>query len=304
MHGVNFSNSNTSSPPEKRGWPGLAEWVLRICFAVRCLALGDAFLWNPWERDSEIFALLLFDWQWPETTALRLDNGGILIVVLAGLVAVAGPFVRRALGDGKWTRAWEKCELALLLFSFFWELAIALAMTFRGGKFYSQLTIPSHTLRMAMPLTLVLGHFDVRKSAGALSRSIVNVLRVCIVVTFLAHGWKAWQLSPEYTTLVLGGWQNTFGTNLSQSTAESMLRWIGALDLVFAAGLVVGRWRLLFLYLVLWGAASALGRTIGGGGLHYPETFLRVAHAGGPLALFLEWRRQSSQLQQPSTGPE
>ncbi len=280
--------------------PSSAEWVLRVCFGVRCLALGQAFLWGNWERDSELFGLLLFDWSWPESIAMRLENGAIVLMVTAGIVAIASPLMISLLSE-RWQRIIQFAETLLLLFALAWEVAFALAITIRGGVFYSQLTLPAHALRIAIPCSLLMLDRPTNCSYR-LGPSVLNILRWSTVITFAAHGWKAWELSPEYTTLVIGGWQNTFGLSMSQPTAERILRWIGGFDLLFAALLVVLRWRLVLAYVILWGAVSAMGRTIGGGWLHCPETFLRVAHAGGPLALFLEWRRQARPQQTPATG--
>ena len=261
--------------------PFVAEWILRICFATRCLALGNAFLWNRWERDSDLFGVMLFDWQWPERTALLIENSAIWLMVVAGLIVLVAPW-------HSWLRR-ASVERAALVYALVFELLFALALTVRGGTFYSELTLLAHALRIAMPLSLLCLLASRRNNAtnSELGGVVLVWLRYSIAVTFIAHGWKAWKLSPEYTTLILAGWQNVFGSSIGQATAEAFLKWIGGLDVVFGLLVIVTRWRFVFLYLIVWGTLSAAGRTVGGGWLHYPETLLRVAHAGGPLALYL-----------------
>lgn len=93
--------------------------------------------------------------------------------------------------------------------------------------------------------------------------------------------------------MILGGWQAMFGQTFDQRRAELVLKCIGAVDLGLAAVLVLWQSPMLVLYMALWGLISACGRTVGNGAIHYPESLLRLVHAGGPLVLFLEWRKQA-----------
>lgn len=141
-------------------WPSPSEWILRICFAIRCFG-GDAYLWNPMERDSDLFGVMFFDWQWPESTSLHLENWAVTIMVVAGLWVVANPLIARYRSAGDPSKNELRLERLLLALAVCWELALALAITWRGGRFFSQITVASHGLRIAVPLALLLNHRSV-----------------------------------------------------------------------------------------------------------------------------------------------
>ena len=178
---------------------------------------------------------------------------------------------------------------------------MAICLTLRGGRFLSEWTLLSHGLRMGVPLALLL--VDRAGGGTQLAGGAERVLRWAAALTFLAHGWKAWQLSPEFTSMVIAGWPEPWAGRLSQQTAERILRVIGATDIVVAILVLLVRWPWLALYMAVWGVISAAGRTLGFSEANYPETLLRLVHAGGPLALFLEWRNRNDAAQRRDSSP-
>ncbi len=103
------------------------------------------------------------------------------------------------------------------------------------------------------------------------------VLRIAVAGEFIGHG-----------LLAIGGKKDWIGwisqmTNIGNSTAVTLLWWIGAFDVVVALIILIKPIRIVLLWAVFWSFWTALVRPIVGvGWLDFVE---RSANWGAPLAL-------------------
>ena len=115
------------------------------------------------------------------------------------------------------------------------------------------------------------------------------MLRLATAATFIVHGVEAIRLNPAFIDLLIGSAGNLLWMSLSESTATILLYAIGIIDIVLAILLLCTRWRWIPWYLALWGFITACSRITAAGliGLAsaYPETLIRVANGGVPLAI-------------------
>ncbi len=237
------------------------------------------------ERESNIFGTLLFEWQFSENFAQWFEDVGMWLSVAAAawvLVVNAVAFRNRHRYQES---PWRYVERALLIFCVGWEFLLAASVTYRGGEPFSQWCVGAHGLRIGVPLALVLWNLRSRISPGML-----RILRLATSFTFFVHGLQAYFKSPRFTTMLIGSGY-LIGLDLDQSAVESLLTAIGVVDIVVAVLLLATRWRWVALYMAIWGVTTALGRMTAGGWSLFPETLLRLVHAGGPLFLFLEWSK-------------
>ncbi len=257
-------------------------WPLRIALALRGIGLGASYLWHEMERESNIFGTLLFEWTYPESFAQQFEDVGMWIASIASVLIL--PLGIKSLNTRSGFRWLETLLLVLIVV---WELTLASANTYRGGALFSQLAFGSQGLRIGVPLALLLMNLTRRVNR------VEWTLRIATSATFLVHGLKALYQSPTFTTMVLGTGYH-LGIELEQSLAESTLLVIGVVDMVVAMLILGARWKWLAFYMAAWGLITACARTSGSTWSSYPETLMRLVHAGGPWWLFLEWRRQSS----------
>ena len=185
-------------------------------------------------------------------------------------------------------------EAILLIAIVIWECLLAGSTTYRGGKLLAELSFGAHGLRIGVPLALLAA--NLLQNRG----SMEFILRVGTCLTFAVHGLQALYQSPVFTTMILGTGYN-FGIELQQETVESLLLIIGVVDIIVALLILGVRWQWLAIYMGFWGFITALARTTGGSFSSYPETLMRMVHAGGPCWLFLEWRRQSKENKETQT---
>lgn len=214
------------------------------------------------------------------------------MVVIGAVVLLSG---LSGLSKLRWVASLESLAL---LFAIAWESLIAGTATYRGGELMAEWTIAEHGLRIATPIALLAmsaGMAGVRlrlaRSAQPVDQLIEWVLRLATAVTFAVHGIKAWIAAPVFVTMVIATCQNLFDHWPEQSTVEIGLKVICAADVIVAVLILCGRWPRVAMYAAAWGLITALGR-VTSSDRGWPECFLRAVHVGGPLFLYLQWRRQ------------
>lgn len=283
--------------PSRRSLSFTSLWVLRVVLLARSIGLGCSYLWHPMERESDIHGTLYFEWGWPESTAIAVENAGMWFIAVGAVVILMMNIVVRNQpkgGAGSLARVWRVIEIAMLAFFVFWEVAMAAGLTFRGGKFLSSWALGSHGLRIAVPASLLL------HATGFGAKAATRILYAGTITTFLVHGCQAWLGSPVFITMIITTLQSYFDWAIEQSKVEQILKVIGVMDVcVVGVILLLARSRNVLrkvllgtlLWMAFWGLVTAVGRTTGASFGTYPETLLRLVHLGGPLVLYLEWSR-------------
>lgn len=104
------------------------------------------------------------------------------------------------------------------------------------------------------------------------------VLRIAVAGEFIGHGVFALQQKA--------GWIKYFtAVGFSSDQALTLMPWIGAMDILLALIVLVRPVRVLLLWMVFWGAWTALLRPIAGEPVW--DFVERWANWGAPLALLL-----------------
>lgn len=280
------------------------DWILRISFAIHAVGLGILYLWHPLEQESAVFSVLLFDWGWPEATAMRVESWGMWLTVLTGCASPALCFLPApprndmlmSLGGGlrialRWT-VQGALGVAVL-----WEILMAVAAMIRRDSYMAEWTLAFHALRIMVPLAIVLGTFEAPRWI------LREVLRWGTMVTTLSHGYEAYRLAPEFCNLILLTARNLLAADWTERFVHRCLRVIAVWDLNTSVALAfvrpwrseagkaarrnpsmrVGYW--ICGVMAFWGLVTALSRTTAYGWLMFPETLIRAVHVGGPAAL-------------------
>ena len=283
-----------------RSTPGVARW-LRCIILLQCLGCGARYRFTSFETESDVYGLLYFDYGWSEQIAQRIDDFGAIACLLAGfMIVVVGMTARidigqitvpatksEVAGDGASTNRplikliiW--CvDLIAMLVVFSWMLALAICHTLRGGMF-AELTLGEHAVRIAAPIVLML--IAMRPQRERLAWAIAAF---SAAITFAIHGYKALMCHGPFTDLILLTTSRFRSIEFSQSTAESVLLVIGTVDIVAAMVLIVFRWRMAALYMLLWGLITSASRMTAYGWSGWPDTLMRAANWGVPLAIVL-----------------
>ena len=151
--------------------------------------------------------------------------------------------------------------------------------------------IAAHAVRIFSPVALVALLCAGGESDASGRSTIIGewLLRLAIVATFVTHGVEAIRLNPAFVDLLIGSAENLLG--LTQTVTNVLLYIIGAIDIVLAVLLLGTRWRWVPAYLAFWGFVTACSRITAAGligfAFAYPETLIRAANGGAPLALFI-----------------
>ena len=281
-----------------------ARYVLRISVALQCFGFAVWMLRYRTFGGTPFFSML---WHPVETGGFGLGEAfaknaelacGVLLAS-AGLITLYRPLKTVLLPLALFQVLFAGC---------LWRLEIG---------YWSNLAIPSHALRILLPLVLVF--FSAARKKGKLASAQIPkskpkneqevqaekplkqpnrtpaswqlaalLLRFAIASTFLAHGLKAWSLSPRFQELIAASAFVRFDLELEQQYIEVLLRVIGGFDIAAACLILIFRWRWLVVWMAVWGAITAASRVVAGGfDLHLHEILTRAAHTGGPLALGL-----------------
>ncbi len=245
-----------------------AAWCLRLVVAIQCLGLAAHWL----DGGSSLHSLI-FNWfDHDDRVGPLLDTVLAWTLVVVGLATAVRPWPPALFG------------LAALL------LLDAGAATYNGGTFMSEWTLASRAARIAAPLALAwLMRNPKSEAPNRWIRSAVWAMRIGTAATFAAHGYKALKHSPDFIDLLLASAMNLLDWSMSQQTAEAMLLAIGAIDVIVAAMVLALPWRSVAGYMALWGIVAAFSRITAFGFEWWPQTLLRAANGGLPLALMLWW---------------
>lgn len=143
----------------------------------------------------------------------------------------------------------------------------------------------SHAARWLAPLAFVVANSG---RAGALPRAR-TLLAIAAAATFAGHGIKAFQAPPNFVAYLDCACRLATGSACAGHIANDLLVGIGVVDLLVAALVLAGRpgLHLALAWMVVWGAATAVIRTVHGGLEAWPLTAERVLNAAAPLALLL-----------------
>lgn len=285
-----------------------ASWCLRLTVAVQCGGLVALYYGYRNETESDVYGLLYFDRQWAESAAQRVDDAGTLMcgvcavwVLIAGLLQLSDAW--RA---GDTTAAGTTRQRSLLAAEFLalalitgWFLALAVAHQIRGGP-YTQWALAEHAVRYAAPLALMaIGPLAALwPHSSAASGFAWVLLRLAAAATFVAHGYKAIQGYGPFVDLILLTDLRWLASGIEQSTAETGLAIIGWIDLLAAVIVLSPWWRVAAVYMAIWGAVTASSRITGLSLDAWPETLIRAANCGVPLAL-VWWSRRSAAIDPP-----
>lgn len=268
---------------------------LRFILTLQCLGIAGRYLWTNLEFESHIFEYLMFERGVAESLAQWLDDVGAYLCLAAGTV-----FTYRLPRNGKSPLRW--CEFLAAGFVAVWCIADALAHTARGGV-YSELTIGEVAVRFACPIALMLliGFPCKCKRTNGISTTARWILTLALSTTFIVHGYKAIQLHGQFCDLILLSAQRIFEMDLEQSSVESVLVVIGWIDILAAIALIFTRYKIIAVYMLLWGLITSASRLTALGSAAWPETVIRCANWGAVLVLVMMWRWESAEVKAGSS---
>lgn len=161
-----------------------------------------------------------------------------------------------------------------------WFVTAAVLETMGGGQF-AMLALPCKAARFGVAMAI------------ARPQSALPILRVSAALTFAGHGMEAIGLHPKFMAYI----QHTaglVGCAVSDAATMVMLRVIGAIDVVLAVAILVRPTRGVAAgYMTFWGTITALARTVYAGPAGIPDTIVRAANPGAPLAVWLACRERA-----------
>ncbi|WP_246151291.1 hypothetical protein [Rubripirellula reticaptiva] len=273
---------------------------LRVLVVIECFGLGGRYLFSSFETESDVYGWLYFDCRWSESFAQSIDNGGALMTLLAGgLLCLSGLLLPRPPNESPRLKIARRLDQAAALWIAIWMLTIAAAHMMRAAVF-AELSLAEHAVRYAAPLAFAIcvgtdrkvadrGVGSAMSSQPARARFAVLMLTVAATFTFAAHGYKAYQCYAPFTDLILLSDMQWTGTGCTQATAENILVVIGIADIIVALALLILRSRSAAFYMIVWGFVTAASRMTALGIEAWPETLIRVANGGVPLAILTYW---------------
>ncbi|TWU22254.1 hypothetical protein Pla52o_33100 [Novipirellula galeiformis] len=257
---------------------------LLLVLVLQCVGVAGRYYWSPNEMESDVYGLLYFDWSWSEEVAQRIDDVGTLGCCVAAFFVALTARLSLCPGEAKsgallpWvSRFVFRASLAWILL---WMFLLALIFMIRGDAF-SELALGEHAVRYGLPMALLVFSIPRIRFIG------LWVLRFAVAATFMVHGYKAIQFYGPFTDLILLSDAKWLGSSVDQSAAERGLLVIGVIDVVAGVLLLVTRWRAIAVYMACWGVVTALSRMTAFGFNAWPESLIRVANGGVPLALVL-----------------
>ncbi|KLU04592.1 putative transmembrane protein [Rhodopirellula islandica] len=264
---------------------------LRVVVVVQCVGVGGRYLFSSLETESDVYGWLYFDCHWPEALAQSIDNVGALMTLVAGGVfGLAGWLMWKMPSDSRWFNVVRRFDQAAAGWVALWMLLIAAAHMMRAAVF-AELSFPEHAVRYVAPMTLAIcgGVGAASCSSSKRTRFAVLMLTVAAAFTFAAHGYKAYACYAPFTDLILLSDMQWTDIGFTQTTVENMLVVIGVVDILVAVALLVLRSRVAAFYMVVWGLVTAASRMTALGIEAWPETLIRIANGGVPLAIFIHW---------------
>jgi hypothetical protein len=266
----------------------LVQATLRVVVAVQCWGMAAARL--HLKHDTTVGRFLAAIYEIPQVRVDVLEDYAAYALIAAGLVTLVRP-----------------CWPVLLPVSG-WFLATTAAGLWEEMTTATMLDAATHTVRIAVPIALILIDFWPPSLRPTLSfcRTTILLLQLATAVTFVAYGLIAMQQfrngGPLVDTIVLAVqkvWQRT----LAPASVQQTLAIIGAVDVGAAFVMLTSRSRTCALWLATWGLATASLYFLAQGVTGYHESLIRVADGGAPLAVLLFWLRAVRE-QQPQFVPD
>jgi len=197
-----------------------------------------------------------------ERIAVNSEKVFATIFLLIGVFAVFYP------------RDWLLVLLTLLL------LFVAITTHVSAGKHYSELSVFAQFARIAVPVSLL---FLIKQNLQVM----IFVLRLGLSVTFLTHGWEAWQANPVFVDYLI-----VFsGMSLDEYNAILFLKIIGIFDLMSAVLLWVRNAKVVLYWIIVWGFATASVRIFDAGWENVAEFFVRVPNFMLGIVLLISLRK-------------
>lgn len=298
-----------STTPTETSDEILSHWnaiqCLRIVIFLQCLGVGGRYLISSNESESDVYGFLFFDRDWPETIAQQIDDWGMTACFLAGWVIIAGALIdwirlrnHRARKTSEPVnpslrlhsplfKTWRIIECTACCVVAAWILLLASAHMVRGD-IYAELSLGEQAVRFISPLVLLL-----MLTKPNPRRIALGFLAIASFSTFAVHGYKALNCYGPFTDLILLTSERFALLKIDQSTAEYSLYIIGGIDIVVAFLLLSIRWRSVAMYMVFWGMITASSRMTALGWSAWPETLIRAANWGAPLAVLLLMKVQT-----------
>ena len=272
---------------------------LRFVIGIQCFGFAGKYLLSSLESESHTFEYLLFDCGLSESTAQIFDDVGAYLclaitawfagrLLLGGVLKFFMPNARRGWLAQDWI---DVCGAAFVAV---WSFADAFSHWQRGG-IYSDLAIGEVAVRVAAPVALILLLCSQGERSTLASTAARLALTFAISATFLVHGLKAIQLYGPFSDLILLTDMRLFQFNLQQSTVETALRIIGWVDVLVAAAILLTRYKIIAIYIVMWGLITSLSRMTALGWVAWPETTVRAANWGAALVLLILWCQSATQ---------
>lgn len=297
---------STESNHQQRRVYSVVVWSLRVAVALQAIGAGKKLLGfgSIWEVDSAVFGLLLYDWHWSEDVAQRVDDWGAWCYFLCGVALVVLPVLgvvaRRLVGKNEIRPPAWLWQAPLCLIVSLWQAVLTTAEWHRGGFFMSEWALVSEAARFALPFVLlVLTPLPSRAEVSPLRMAIgIWLLRIAAAMTFVGHGLKAYYLNPRFLEFLQATAEH-ISWEVSQSTAEAVLRTIGVVDFVVAALILLFRWRAVALYMAVWALIAAFARVVHSGWDSHFEVLVRAGNYCVPLVVALFWQL-SRQKQMPT----
>ncbi len=268
-------------------------WSLRIVIAIQCVGIAGRYVLSTIESESDIYSYLFFDFGWPENLAQTLDDVGAFGCLIAAMALIANGFVSSKATKEQASRRISVSrfvDVSALLFVAIWTFTLAFAHSVRG-ELFAELALGEQAVRFTTPIVMLLLLGGLERSSRKLAYFAICLLTVATVTTFVVHGYKAIQSYGAFTDLILLTDQRLLHFEFRQATAEKLLLVIGWADIIVAALLLVTRWRVIAVYLMLWGLITAASRMTAFGMNAWPDTLIRAANAGAPLVLLLLYQR-------------
>ena len=282
-----------SARPQSSHMPSLDYLlvILRVVVFLQCLGVAGRYLLSEFEVESDVFGCLYFDLDWSELAAKRVDDAGAIACLIGGFLILL-PLQK------EW---FCRCQRLALVPIMFWMVALAATPMIRGGLF-SELSLGEHAVRYAASLALMaLWTCDKDQKPSADQRPITNqkprwrrsaiaILLVACTVTFTVHGYKAIEQYGQFSDLILMSDANWTRFGLDETMVNRVLLGIGIIDLLAAAMILIPNTIIrstAISYMLVWGLITAASRMTAMGIIVWPETLIRSANWGCPLALLV-----------------
>lgn len=254
----------------------LVQATLRVVVAIQCWGLAAARL--HLHRETHVGRFLEAVYEIPAPRVDFLETCAAWELVVSGLLTLVRP-----------------CWPVLLPVSG-WVLADAIAGLWQDSSTAMILQSVTHTIRMVVPLALLLIDFWPPALRPTLSfcRTTIMLLQLGVATTYSAYGLIALQQfrrGGPLVELIVQAVQKVWQRSLEPGSVQQTLAIMGAVNIAAAFVILTSRSRTCALWLSVWGLATASLYFLAQGVEGYHESLIRIADAGAPLAILMFWMR-------------